>query len=80
MDDRIEPSTIGAVIVSFYRSTDFVKLKAITVHKTLNEIVQCTKAADLERNAKQALVNLLRSESEQPRPTFDPRLDNFGEK
>jgi integrase len=56
------------------------QIKAITGHKTLSEVARYTKAADQERNAKQALVKLLRSESEQPRPTFDPRLDSFGEK
>lgn len=56
------------------------QIKAITGHKTLSEVARYTKAADQERNAKQALVNLLRSESEQPRPTFVPRLDSFGEK
>jgi hypothetical protein len=29
-EDRVEPGTIDAVIVNFYRSTDFVKLKART--------------------------------------------------
>ena len=29
-EDRIEPGTIDAVIVNFYRSTDFTKLKAST--------------------------------------------------
>ncbi len=29
-DDRIEPGTIDAVIVNFYRSTDYTKLKAST--------------------------------------------------
>lgn len=56
------------------------QIKAITGHKTLSEVARYTKAADQERNAKQALVNLLRSESEQARPTFDPRLDKAGEK
>ncbi len=56
------------------------QIKAITGHKTLSEVARYTKAADQERNAKQALANLLRSESEQPRPTFDPRLDKLGEK
>jgi integrase len=56
------------------------QIKAITGHKTLSEVARYTKAADQERNAKQALVNLLRSESEQARPTFDPRLDKTGEK
>lgn len=54
------------------------QIKAITGHKTLSEVARYTKAADQERNAKQALVNLLRSESEQTRPTFDPRLDKNG--
>jgi integrase len=51
------------------------QIKAITGHKTLSEVARYTKAADQERNAKQALANLLRSESEQACPTFDPRLD-----
>ena len=45
------------------------QIKAITGHKTLSEVARYTKAADQERNAKQALANLLRSESEQPCPT-----------
>ena len=40
------------------------QIKAITVHKTLSEVARYTKAADQERNAKQLLANLLRSESE----------------
>lgn len=51
------------------------QIKAITGHKTLSEVARYTKAADQKRNAKQALANLLRSESEQACPTFDPRLD-----
>jgi integrase len=51
------------------------QIKAITGHKTLSEVARYTKAADQERNAKQALANLLRSESEQACPTFDHRLD-----
>jgi integrase len=53
------------------------QIKAITGHKTLSEVVRYAKAADQERNAKQALANLLRSESEQLCPTFDPRLDKL---
>jgi integrase len=45
------------------------QIKAITGHKTLSEVARYTKAADQERNAKQALTNLLRSESEQACPT-----------
>jgi hypothetical protein len=56
------------------------QINAITGHKTLSEVARYTKAADQERNAKQALANLVRSESEQSRPTFDPRLDKTGEK
>jgi integrase len=56
------------------------QIKAITGHKTLSEVARYTKAADQERNAKQALANLLRSESEQARPTFDPRLDKAAKK
>jgi integrase len=56
------------------------QIKAITGHKTLSEVARYTKAADQERNAKQALANLVRSESEQARPTFDPKLDKSGEK
>lgn len=56
------------------------QIKAITGHKTLSEVARYTKAADQERNAKQALANLLRSESEQACPTFDPRLDKSGKK
>jgi integrase len=56
------------------------QIKAITGHKTLSEVARYTKAADQERNAKQALANLVRSESEQARPTFDPRLDKTGKK
>jgi integrase len=51
------------------------QIKAITGHKTLSEVARYTKAADQERNAKQALANLLRSESEQPCPTYVLRLD-----
>ncbi len=51
------------------------QIKAITGHKTLSEVARYTKAADQERNAKQAFANLLRSESEQSCPTLDPRLD-----
>ena len=51
------------------------QIKSITGHKTLSEVARYTKAADQERNAQQALTNLLRSESEQPCPTYDPRLD-----
>jgi integrase len=54
------------------------QIKAITGHKTLSEVARYTKAADQERNAKQALANLLRSESEQPCPTYVPRLDKNG--
>jgi integrase len=56
------------------------QIKSITGHKTLSEVARYTKAADQERNAKQALVNLLRSESERPSPTYDPRLDKTREK
>jgi integrase len=56
------------------------QIKAITGHKTLSEVARYTKAADQERNAKQALANLVRSESEQARPTFDPRLDKTRKK
>jgi integrase len=56
------------------------QIKAITGHKTLSEVARYTKAADQERNAKQALANLVRSESEQARPTFDPGLDKTREK
>ena len=56
------------------------QIKAITGHKTLSEVARYTKAADQERNAKQALANLLLSESEQSRPTLDPKLDKTGEK
>ena len=56
------------------------QIKAITGHKTLSEVARYTKAADQERNAKQALANLLKSESEQTCPTFDPRLDKLGKK
>ncbi len=56
------------------------QIKAITGLKTLSEVARYTKAADQVRNDKQALVNLLRSESEQARPTFDFRLDKTGEK
>jgi integrase len=45
------------------------QIKAVTGHKTLSEVARYTKAADQERNAKQAMSNLLRSESEQPCPT-----------
>jgi integrase len=45
------------------------QIKAITGHKTLSEVARYTKAADQERNAKQALTNLLLSESEQACPT-----------
>jgi integrase len=51
------------------------QIKSITGHKTLSEAARYTKAADQERNAKQALANLLRPESEHPCPTFDPRLE-----
>jgi integrase len=54
------------------------QIKAVTGHKTLSEVARYTKAADQERNAKQALANLLRSESEQPCPTYPPRLDKNG--
>ena len=56
------------------------QIKAITGHKTLSEVARYTMAADQTRNAKQALANLLRSESEQPCPTFAPRLDTKSEK
>ena len=56
------------------------QIKSITGHKTLSEVARYTKAADQERNAKQALANLLRSESEHPCPTLDPRLDKIGKK
>jgi integrase len=45
------------------------QIKAITGHKTLSEVARYTKVADQERNAKQALANLLRAESEQACPT-----------
>ena len=41
------------------------QIKSITGHKTLSEVARYTKAADQDRNAKQAMANLLRSESEQ---------------
>jgi integrase len=41
------------------------QIKAITGHKTLSEVARYTQAADQERNAKQAMTNLLQSESEQ---------------
>jgi len=56
------------------------QIKAVTGHKTLSEVARYTRAADQVRNAKQALTNLLRSESEQTCPTRVPRLDKFGEK
>jgi hypothetical protein len=56
------------------------QIKAITGHKTLSEVARCTKAADQERNAKPALANLLRSESEQACLIYAPRLDKSGEK
>ena len=56
------------------------QIKSITGHRTLSEVARYTKAADQERNAKQALANLLRSESEQSSPTLDPRLDKMREK
>jgi integrase len=56
------------------------QIKSITGHKTLSEVSRYTKAADQERNAKQAPANLLRAESEHPRPTFDPKLDKSKEK
>jgi integrase len=56
------------------------QIKSITGHKTLSEVARYTRAADQERNAKQALANLLKSESEHPRPTFNPRLDKNREK
>jgi integrase len=56
------------------------QIKSVTGHATLSEVARYTKAADQERNAKQALANLLQSESEQPCPTFNPKLDKFGEK
>ena len=45
------------------------QIKSITGYKTLSEVARYTKAADQERNAKQAMTNLLRSESEQACPT-----------
>ena len=56
------------------------QIESITGHKTLSEVARYTKAADQERNAKQALANLLKTESEHPCPTFDPRLDKIEEK
>ncbi len=56
------------------------QIKAITGHKTLSEVARYTKATDQERNAKQALAILLRSESEQACPTFAPRFDKVEEK
>jgi len=53
------------------------QIKAVTGHKTLSEVARYTKAADQVRNAKQALTNLLRSESEQTCPTYVPRPDKF---
>ncbi len=48
------------------------QIKSITGHKTLSEVARYTKAADQDRNAKQAMANLLRSESEQACPTLTP--------
>jgi integrase len=45
------------------------QIKSFTGHKTLSEVARYTKAADQERNAKQAITPLLRSESEQACPT-----------
>jgi integrase len=56
------------------------QIKSITGHRTLSEVARYTRAADQERNAKQALANLVRSESEHTSPTFEPRLDKTGEK
>jgi integrase len=56
------------------------QIKFITCHQALGEVARYTKADDQERNAKQALVNLLKSESEHPSPTFAPRLDKTSEK
>jgi integrase len=36
------------------------QIKAFTGHKTLSEVARYTKAADQERNAKQALANPVR--------------------
>jgi hypothetical protein len=55
------------------------QIKSIIGHKTLSEVARCTKAANQERNAKQALANLLQSQAEVC-PTLLARLDNEGEK
>ena len=54
------------------------QIKSITGHKTLSEVARYTKAADQERNAKQAMTNLLRSESEQTSPTLSSSWTNRG--
>jgi hypothetical protein len=56
------------------------QIKAVIGHKILSELARYTKAADQERNSKQALANPMTSEIEQARPTFDPSLDKAGEK
>jgi integrase len=56
------------------------QIKSITGHKTLSEVARYTKATDQERNAQQALANLLKSESEHPCPTSSERLDMFQKK
>ena len=45
------------------------QIKAITGHKTFSEVAHYTRDADQERNAKEALAKLLKSESEQVCPT-----------
>jgi integrase len=52
------------------------QIRAITGHKTLSEVARYTKAADQERNAKQDMTNLLRSESEQTCPTLSSGWTN----
>ncbi|MDE2444774.1 MAG: tyrosine-type recombinase/integrase [Alphaproteobacteria bacterium] len=56
------------------------QIKSITGHRTLSEVARYTRATDQERNAQQALVNLLKSESEHPCPTSPERLDMFQKK
>jgi len=56
------------------------KSQVVRGAQALSEVARFTKLADQERKAKQAFADLQRSESEQARPTFDPRLDKSGKK
>src|SRR5262249_6933948 len=58
-------------------STD--QIKAVTGHKSLSEVMRCTRAADQARLARQAM-NMVRADREQKLSSHQTRLDKMGTK